>query len=315
MHSFRLKVAFALLAALTWSVGHARNPAQATGRFCNPPSGSTTNPLPANMCFQLNVAYGSDPLQKFDVYMPATPPHGAPVIFIVHGGGWYQGDKMDPALVRNKVEAWVRTGAILISTNYRLVPGVDPLDQALDVAQALAYAQGHASEWGGDPGKFILMGHSAGGHLVSLLAAQPSLAASLAAKPSLAASMGARPWLGTIALDSAVYDVPEAMNNPSHPPLYDLAFGTDAALWNAASPMTQLRTRMAPFLAVCTPQVTGSCQRAQQFVDKAASYGAEASVLEENLSHEQVNEMLGAASSYTTLVSEFMAALYDGTLK
>jgi acetyl esterase/lipase len=305
MHSFRLKVAFALLAALTWSVGHARNPAQATGRFCNPPSGSTTNPLPANMCFQLNAAYGSDALQKFDVYMPATPPHGAPVIFVVHGGGWYQGDKMDPALVRNKVEAWVRGGAILISINYRLVPRVDPLDQALDVAQALAYAQAHAAEWGGDQGKFILMGHSAGGHLVSLLAAQPALATSL----------GAKPWLGTIALDSAVYDVPAAMNNPSHPALYDFAFGSDAALWNAASPTTQLRTRMAPFLAVCTPQVVGSCTRAQDFVAKASSYGAETSVLEEDLSHEQVNEKLGTASSSTTLVSEFMAALSDGTLK
>ena len=77
MNRFRLKLAFALLAAFTWSVGYARNPAQPTGIFCNPPSGSATNPLPANMCFQLNVAYGSDPLQKFDVYMPATLPQHA----------------------------------------------------------------------------------------------------------------------------------------------------------------------------------------------------------------------------------------------
>jgi hypothetical protein len=66
---------------------------------------------------------------------------------------------------------------------------------------------------------------------------------------------------------------------------------------------------------VCTPQVVGSCTRAQDFVAKASSYGAETSVLEEDLSHEQVNEKLGTASSYTTLISEFMAALSDGTLK
>lgn len=303
MNSFRLKLLLALLAAFTWSVGYARNPTPA-GIFCNPPSGSPTNPLPANMCFQLNVAYGSDPLQKLDVYMPPTPVHNAPMVLIVHGGGWYQGDKMDPSLVLNKVDDWVRTGTIFVSINYRLVPRVDPLDQALDVAQALVYAQVHASEWGGDPARFILMGHSAGGHLVSLLAAEPSLATSL----------GAKRWLGTIALDSAVYDVPAAMNNPNHPPLYDFAFGTNAALWNAASPMTQLRNRIAPFLAVCTPQVVGSCQRAQNFVDKATSYGTEASVLQENLSHEQVDDELGLPSAYTTAVSQFMGALYDGTL-
>ena len=71
---------------------------------------------------------------------------------------------------------------------------------------------------------------------------------------------------------------------------------------------------MAHFLDVCTPQVTGSCTRAQDFVDKATSYGTEASVLQEDLSHEQINEKLGLPSDYTTVVTEFMDALYDGPL-
>lgn len=137
----------------------------------------------------------------------------------------------------------------------------------------------------------------------------------LAADPALATSVGARPWLGTVALDSAAYDVPQIMNNPYHPTLYDDAFGTDAALWNAASPMTRLRGRIAPFLAVCTTQESYSCPPAQEFVDKAASYGSQASLLPQDLEHGQINGTLGLPSAYTTQVAAFMSALYDGTLR
>ena len=305
MNSLRFKLALVLLAMLAWSAGDARTRALPQGRVCTSATPSSKHSLPANMCFQFDVAYGSNAKEKFDVYMPPTLVPGAPAILMVHGGGWWQGDKLDTPVVRNKVEAWVPTGVVFISVNYPLVPNANPLQQAQSVAKALAYAQRNAATWGADPDRFIVMGFSAGGHLVSLLAAQPSLAT----------AQGARPWLGTVALDSAVYDVPAVMNNPYHPPLYDQAFGTDVALWNAASPMTQLRGRIAPFLAVCTTQEANSCVRAQQFVDKAISYGTAASVLPQNLTHGQINDQLGLPSAYTTQVSGFMSALYKGTLR
>src|SRR3546814_12400720 len=101
---------------------------------------------------------------------------------MVHGGGWWQGDKFDTPVVRNKVEAWVPTGAVFISVNYPLVPNADPLRQALSVAKALAYAQRNAAQWSADQDKFIVMGFSAGAHLVSLLAADSSLATSVGAR-------------------------------------------------------------------------------------------------------------------------------------
>ncbi|HJU08761.1 MAG TPA: hypothetical protein VJ727_09815, partial [Rhodanobacteraceae bacterium] len=67
MNSTRMKLALALLAMLVWSLGNAGRPLP-TGRFCN--SATPNNGLPANMCFQFNIAYGGDPLQKLDVYMP-----------------------------------------------------------------------------------------------------------------------------------------------------------------------------------------------------------------------------------------------------
>ena len=78
MNSLRFKLAFALAAMLVWSVGDAQTRALPSGRVCTSAAPSTKHALPANMCFQFDVAYGSDPKQKFDVYMPKTPVPGAP---------------------------------------------------------------------------------------------------------------------------------------------------------------------------------------------------------------------------------------------
>ncbi|NUQ92417.1 MAG: alpha/beta hydrolase, partial [Gemmatimonadaceae bacterium] len=124
---------------------------------------------PAPMRVVRDVVYGPDARQRFDVYIPGEA-KGAPVIFMVHGGGWSAGDKRARGVVDNKVARWLPRGLVVVSTNYRLLPAAKPLDQARDVARALAAAQRMSSSWGADSSKFILMGHSAGGHLVTLVA-------------------------------------------------------------------------------------------------------------------------------------------------
>ena len=136
-----------------------------------------------------NVRYGNADLQTMDVYLPRKPQTGMPVIFMVHGGAWRFGDKTARSVVLNKVARWVPRGFILVSVNYRMLPTARLLQQAEDVARALATAQAKAASRGGDPAKFILMGHSAGAHLVALLDADPALAY----------KAGARPWLGVVA--------------------------------------------------------------------------------------------------------------------
>ena len=65
-----------------------------------------------------DVAYGSDPLQRMDIYRPVGAPDNAPVIFMVHGGGWYQGDKALSNVVEKKVLHWVPLGyACLLYTS------------------------------------------------------------------------------------------------------------------------------------------------------------------------------------------------------
>lgn len=253
--------------------------------------------LPAGIRVLRDVAYGSDSLQRLDVYAPAHADH-APVIFMVHGGGWQRGDKAMPGVIENKVSRWVTRGFIVISTNYRMRPDTAPLQQAQDVARALALAQRRASEWGGDASRFVLMGHSAGAHLVALLSAQPALAY----------AQGARPWLGTVSLDSGSLDVVQTMR-ARHAPLFEEAFGDNPSDWLAVSPLQQLHTAIKPFLAVCSSQRRNSCAQAEAFVRQAKSLGSQARVLREDLSHGEINQQLGLPSVYTDAVENFMGSL------
>jgi acetyl esterase/lipase len=244
-----------------------------------------------------DVAYGRHPLQRMDVYLPAHP-RGAPVIFMVHGGGWSRGDKAMGRVVDAKVERWLPRGFIVISANYRMLPEADPLEQARDIARAVAAAQRQAAAWGGDRTRFVLMGHSAGAHLIALLAASPTLYA----------QAGALRPLGFVILDSAALDVVALMQAP-HFPLYDRAFGPDPAFWRSVSPLEAMRGPTQPMLLVCSSPRAASCAAAHRFARAAVSLGTRASVLEEDLSHGEINQDLGAPGDYTDAVESFMAGL------
>jgi arylformamidase len=253
--------------------------------------------LPAGVRLVRDVPYGKDNLQRMDIYLPQQA-SGATVIFMVHGGAWRQGDKGARAVVENKVSRWVSKGFIFISTNYRLLPKTAPLEQAQDIASALAAAQSKAASWGGDPAKFLLIGHSAGAHLVALLAAAPALAL----------KRGARPWLGAVLLDSAAFDVVKLME-AKHARFYDQAFGRDAAYWNAASPFHVLSKNATPMLAVCSTRRADSCAQADRFITKAKSFNVRVSLLEQELSHKDINRQLGNFGGYTDAVESFIGSL------
>ena len=248
-----------------------------------------------------DVPYGADPAQRFDVYAPAQA-IGAPVIFMVHGGGWAFGDKAARGVIRNKVARWVPRGFIVVSANYRMLPGADPLEQARDVARALAMAQQRAATWGGNRARFITMGHSAGAHLVALLAASPALAARTPITPPL----------GTVSLESGALDVVTIME-ARHARLFDRAFGRERDFWIAASPYHVLDATGPPMLIVCSTRRGSSCTQAERFVAKATALGRRAVVLRENLSHADADLLLGADSVYTREVEAFLQTL-DSTL-
>jgi acetyl esterase/lipase len=261
------------------------------------PGQASAEPLPPGTRVQRNLPYGPDPAQRMDVYSPPNP-QNAPVLLMVHGGGWRRGDKAYPNVVNNKVAHWLPQGYIVISINYRMLPKANPLQQADDLGKALAYAQAHAPAWGANPAHFILMGHSSGAHLVSLLTADPTIAT----------AQGAKPWLGTVSLDSAAYNV-VAIMQARHFGLYDQAFGTDPSVWRKASPLLRLTKAAFPMLLVCSTRRLDSPRQAQAFADKDNALGGHAKLLPEDLDHGQINANLGLPGDYTKQVDAFLRSL------
>lgn len=246
-----------------------------------------------------DLPYGPEAAQRMDVYLPPNA-QGAPVLVMVHGGAWMLGDKAAASVVDLKVEHWVREqGFILVSVAYRFVPQVDVMQQAQDVARAVAAVQAGAPSWGGDAGRLVLMGHSAGAHLVALLSASPGIAR----------QQGARPWLGAVALDSAALDTATLMQR-RHLPFYDRVFGSDPAFWRSVSPTDALAPGAPPMLLVCSTQRRdGSCTQASQFAARVKATGGRAEVLPEDLSHAQINAELGLPGAYTSAVDAFIASI------
>ncbi len=117
---------------------------------------------------QLDIAYGEDPLQRYDLYYPEKE-SGAPlpVVIIVHGGGFSHMDKRDWHMYPGFFA--LQEGFAMISVNYRLAPKVRHGDQIDDLIAAILHIKAHAAQWNLDADRLYLYGTSAGGNLVSIV--------------------------------------------------------------------------------------------------------------------------------------------------
>jgi len=103
--------------------------------------------------------------QVLDVYSPSGAKN-LPVVFWIHGGGWQTGDKSS---VQLKPQVFVEKGFVFVATNYRLLPNVEMGTINRDVATSLGWVYKHIAEYGGDPKRIFVMGHSAGAQLAALI--------------------------------------------------------------------------------------------------------------------------------------------------
>jgi arylformamidase len=259
-----------------------------------------------NIASDVNVihdfSYGHHAKQRMDIY---TPQHAknAPVIMMLHGGGWGAGDKSDALVYINKVNRWVPKGFIVISVNTRLLPEADVYGQIKDFAQAVATAQQHATEWGGNPDLLMLMGHSSGGTIVSVLSTTPALVTNI----------GGKRWLATFALDSSSLDIPRTMRL-WHPDMFVVAYSDHQEKWPAASPIDLVNAQSIPMFIACSTQRPDSpCEQAQLFSERAKAFNIRMTISTHNLNHGEMNDALGIEPQYTMAVETFMASL-DKTL-
>lgn len=206
----------------------------------------------------LNVAYGKDEKQKLDIYSAKGIESGttSPVVIWVHGGGWRTGDK-DNRSGSNLCQTWTKAGITMVNLNYRLSPDVVHPAHVQDIASGIAWVHKNIAEHGGDPKQVYLLGHSAGAHLVALVATAPEFLQvhKLTPKQALA---------GVMAIDTASYDL-NATGTPAVRKMIRDAFGESPKILSEASPLIQAKAHKDE----CPPLIIAAVRQRPEAVQES----------------------------------------------
>jgi arylformamidase len=233
-----------------------------------------------------------DELQKLDIYAPRDA-KGAPVVIFVHGGEWARHDK---AQVSFKPKFLNGEGVVFVSVNYRLSPAARHPAQVDDVAAAVRWLREHVAEYGGDPHKLVLMGHSAGCHIVTLVGLDPRYLAKVGLAPTDLA--------GVVSWSGGAFDLVAKVNEGGMYAGYIRQnFGEEEAAWRDASPMRHVTDAKAlpRFLfASAEEDKPASKAASQEMVQLIQAAGSTArTVLLPGKNHSTANHELGQLGDET----------------
>jgi acetyl esterase/lipase len=224
---------------------------------------------PCRVKSTLDIAYvpKAGERQKLDIFRPEGMTN-RPVVMMIHGGTWMIGDKNFYGLYRDVAVSLAKDGFVVVAANYRLSPWVKHPEHVKDVARAFTWTRKHIREHGGDPDTIVLLGHSAGGHLVSLLATDPTWTTEAdrkairgvvsvsgvysIPKPEEVAKLAEARLDGMLKMGGrmpgpmvALAEQAGRMFNP-----FPLIFGNDPKTHKQASPMTHIKPGLPPFLVL-----------------------------------------------------------------
>lgn len=114
-----------------------------------------------------DIAYGQGESRRLDVYQPSTGSSAArPVVVFLYGGRWNTGSRKQYRFVAAALTGF---GYVVVVPEYRLYPETVFPGFVEDAARAVAWTHEHASEFGGDPRRLFIMGHSAGAHIAAMI--------------------------------------------------------------------------------------------------------------------------------------------------
>jgi arylformamidase len=113
----------------------------------------------------IGLPYGPRPEARLDLFLPPKAAQPAPVLMFVHGGFWRS---LDAATFSFVGGAFAPAGALVAVIDYPLIPIVRMAEIVEHVREAIGWLHAHAAEYGGDPHRLHVGGHSAGGHLTAL---------------------------------------------------------------------------------------------------------------------------------------------------
>ena len=121
---------------------------------------------PRNVAIHRNLEFDGPNRLDLDVYAPANA-SGAPVVVFFYGGSWESGKRKWYSYVGKTL---ADNGIVVFIPDYRKYPDVQFPEFIDDAAKAMRWARDHATEFGGDPSRLYVMGHSAGGQIAALIA-------------------------------------------------------------------------------------------------------------------------------------------------
>jgi arylformamidase len=230
--------------------------------------------------------------QTLDVYAPV---HGKahPIIFWIHGGGWQAGDKSE---VDKKPRACVDKGFIFVSTSYRLLPEATIKQMAGDVAKALRWVYGHAKDYGGDPRRIIVTGHSAGAQLAALICTDNRYLKAEGLPLSIIK--------GCVPVDGDTYDVPLQIKTVKKriADIYRKKFGDETSQRDLSPVMHVSRNKsIPPFLILHVAEHPETKLQSQRLVSVLRKAGIPATAYPaKNKNHVRINAELGTPGDKPT---------------
>lgn len=243
------------------------------------------------------LAYGEDPRQVIDLWLPAAGAQRPPLVVWVHGGAWRMGDRRHVGAK----PAWaLAAGWAFASVEYRLTPQVRHPAHAEDVATAVAHLAARGNELGFDGSRIALLGHSAGAHLVAVVATDAAL--------RQRCRLGDGIVRAVIGLDGAGYDIARTVAaGPARARrLYADAFGDDAAAWTAASPahLVAVGGTYPPMFLPYVGRRATSGAVAEDLAARLRAVGGEATTLAvPDSSHALINRRFGTADDAVTVAA------------
>lgn len=241
----------------------------------------------------LSLPYGTGgTAETLDVFPAQGAANRASVMVFIHGGYWRSLDKADHSFV---APAFAQAGACVVIPNYPLCPAVTMEQLVLTQVQALAWVYRNIAQYGGDPQRISVIGHSAGGHLAAMLLAceWPSVAADL---PQLLVR-------NALSL-SGLHDLAPIM----HSPYLQTDVRLTAAQVSRCSP-AYFPAPAGQLVALCGGDESDEFQRQNSLI--AQAWGSDCVKVCEtvpNCNHFSVLEALCSASQYTHVLARQLLA-------
>ncbi|QKX07042.1 alpha/beta hydrolase [Aquimarina sp. TRL1] len=253
-------------------------------------------------------------LLSLDIYYTTAVSEKKPVVIYVHGGGWSLGDKRNQ--LKNKIALFRSLGYVFVSINYRLSPfpfNITNPDRIKypthnrDLADAIVWTYHKIGVYGGDKNNIVLIGHSAGAHLVALTAINQHFITESGGNPAMIK--------GVAVIDTEGYDVGEQVKNGVLKKMYLNAFGGDEQLYKEASPLHMIKKENRhPRFFIAKRGNSSRLEIADKFINRLQSNGITVDQVDGSIyDHERINTAIGAAGEevITKPLTLFLSSCFE----